>query len=176
MASGRDEPTESSRSGVEPGDVPGTRPVALSRLDALVGEWETEFSFEARFFGPGSPAVSGRGGRTTFRWFDGEFFLIQRATADEPSAPNGIMIIGVGPDPETFEQHYYDSRGVARVYRMSLKEGIWKLWREAPGFHQRYSGAFSEDGNRITGAWEKSTDGSEWSHDFDLSYIRTSTS
>ena len=31
-----------------------------------------------------------------------------------------------------FEQHYYDSRGVARVYQMSLEGGIWKLWREAP--------------------------------------------
>jgi hypothetical protein len=80
-------------------------PEALSRLDALVGEWEMEFSFEAGFFGPGTPAVSGRGGRTTFQWFDGEFFLIQRATAEDPSVPSGIMIIGVGTDPETFEQH-----------------------------------------------------------------------
>jgi hypothetical protein len=83
------------------------------------------------------------------------------------------MIIGVGPDPETFEQHYYDSRGVARVYQMSLNEGTWKLWREAPGFHQRYTGVFSEDGNRIMGAWEKSADGSEWKHDFELSYIKS---
>ena len=59
---------------------------------------------------------------------------------------------------------------------MSLNEGTWKLWREAPGFHQRYTGVFSEDGNRIMGAWEKSADGSEWLHDFDLSYIRTSNS
>lgn len=173
MASARDESTASSRSGMEPGDVPATRPEALNRLDALVGEWEMEFSFEAGFFGPGTPAVSGRGGRTTFQWFDGEFFLIQRATAEDPSVPSGIMIIGVGTDPETFEQHYYDSRGVARVYQMSLNEGTWKLWREAPGFHQRYTGVLSEDGNRITGAWEKSADGSEWKHDFELSYIKT---
>ena len=36
-------------------------------------------------------------------------------------------------DPATFEQHNYDSRGVARVYQMSLEGGIWKLWREHPG-------------------------------------------
>jgi hypothetical protein len=35
-------------------------------------------------------------------------------------------------DPATFEQHYYDSRGVAPVYQMILEGGIWKLWREAP--------------------------------------------
>jgi hypothetical protein len=173
MASARDESTASGPSGIGPGDVPAARPEALSRLDALVGEWEMEFSFKAGFFGPGSPPVSGRGGRTTFQWFDGEFFLIQRATAEDPSVPRGIMIIGVGTDPETFEQHYYDSRGVARVYQMTLNEGTWKLWREAPGFHQRYTGVFSGDGNRITGAWEKSADGSEWKHDFELSYIKT---
>jgi hypothetical protein len=80
-------------------------------------------TYEAGFFGPGSPAVSGRGGHTTFQWFEGEFFLIQRATVGDPSVPRGIMIIGVGTESETFEQHYYDSRGVARVYQMSLNEG-----------------------------------------------------
>jgi hypothetical protein len=64
-------------------------------------------------------------------------------------------------------QHYYDSRGVARVYEMSLADGAWKLWREAPGFCQRFSGVLSDDGTRIDGAWQKSDDGAEWTHDFD---------
>src|SRR2546426_7296926 len=110
--------------GVEPGDIPVERPAALSRLDALVGTWEMEASFEAGFFGPGSPAFTARSGRTTFHWLEGQFFLIQRATVEDPSAPSGIMIIGVGETPEIFEQHYYDSRGVARVYQMSLNEGL----------------------------------------------------
>src|SRR2546422_11423853 len=50
--------------GVEPGDIPVERPAALSRLDALVGNWEMEASFEAGFFGPGSSAFTARGGRT----------------------------------------------------------------------------------------------------------------
>lgn len=166
MTSARDE-------AMEPGDVPASRPEALRRLDGLLGEWETEASFEAGFFGPGSPAVSGRG-RTTFEWFDGGFFLIQRATAEDPGAPSGIMIIGLDTEPGTFEQHYFDSRGVARVYQMSLDGTTWKLWRAAPGFHQRYTGVFSEGGNRITGAWEKSEDGSNWSHDFELRYTKRS--
>jgi hypothetical protein len=171
MTSARDEPTPPDASDIGPRDVPAARPEALIRLDVLLGEWAMEFSFEAGFFGPGTPAVSG-GGRTTFHWFDGKYFLIQRTSAEDPSAPSGIMIIGVGTAPGTFEQHYYDSRGVDRVYQMTLDMGIWKLWREAPGFHQRYTGVFSEDGNKITGAWEKSVDGSEWKHDFDLSYTK----
>lgn len=56
-----------------PGDIPAGRPQALSRLDALLGDWEMEVLFEAGYFGPGSPAVAGRGGHTAFAWLDGEF-------------------------------------------------------------------------------------------------------
>jgi hypothetical protein len=73
-----------------------------------------EVSFEAGYFGPGSPPVAGRG-RIRFTWPDGEFFLIQRFTAGNPTAPSGIAIIGPGETAETFCQHYYDSRGVARI-------------------------------------------------------------
>jgi hypothetical protein len=163
--------TSEPRETVGPADIAAERSAALKRLDALVGEWETEATFQAGFFGPGTPAVTGRG-RTTFRWLEGEFFLIQRATVEDPAAPSGIMIIGPGETPETLEQHYYDSRGVARVYRMSLNEGVWRIWREAPGFWQRYTGVFSADGTTIEGAWEKSADGSEWNHDFVLNYIK----
>lgn len=57
---------------------------------------------------------------------------------------------------------------------MTLDGGVWKLWREAPGFWQRYAGQICDDGNRITGAWEVSADGQTWMHDFSLTYIKTS--
>jgi hypothetical protein len=155
-----------------PGDVPAGRPGSLDRLDVLTGEWEMQAAFDAGYFGPGSPAVTRGGGRTTFEWLEGRFYLIQRFVVEEPAAPSGIAIIGPGRDPEAFEQHYYDSRGVARVYQMSLDGGVWKLWREAPGFWQRYTGVLSDDGNRITGAWEGSPDGREWKHDFGLTYVK----
>ncbi len=53
--------------------------------------------------------------------------MIQRFTAGNPTAPSGIAIIGPGETAETFCQHYYDSRGVARIYQMSLNDGVWKL-------------------------------------------------
>lgn len=165
------EKTTDSSERVEPGDIPSERPAAIGRLGVLVGEWKTEASFTAGFFGPGSPAVSGAG-NTTFQWLEGEHFLIQRSSAEDPGAPTAIMIIGAGETPETLEQHYYDSRGVARVYQVNLEGGVWKIWREAPGFWQRYTGAISEDERTITGAWEKSADGSEWEHDFELNYAK----
>jgi hypothetical protein len=132
-----------------------------------------EASFPAGAFGPDTPAMTRRGGRTTFEWLPGRAFLIQRFGSDVAEAPSGIAIIGPGDDPGYLCQHYFDSRGVKRVYRTSLEQGTWRLRREAPGFHQRFAGRLSDDGSRIEGAWEKSADGLEWERDFALTYIRT---
>jgi len=148
------------------------RPASLDRLDVLVGRWEMEASFEPGYFGPGTPATTSSAGRTTFEWLPGKFFLIQRFVVDHPAAPSGIAIIGPGEQAGSWSQHYYDSRGVARVYQMSLADGIVRIWREAPGFWQRYTGALSGDGATISGAWERSADGREWQHDFGLTYTR----
>jgi hypothetical protein len=58
------------------------------------------------------------------------------------------------------------------MYRMMLSGGIWTLWREFPGFSQRFHATFSEDGKVITARWEKSNDGSNWERDFDLTYTK----
>lgn len=57
-----------------------------------------------------------------------------------------------------------DACGVFRVDQMSLNDGIWKLWRDAPGFSQRFIGTFSDDDDTINGYWEISDGGGvEWS-------------
>jgi hypothetical protein len=155
-----------------PGDIPDERLVSLDRLNVLVGQWETEATFKAGFLGPGSPETTSRG-RASIQWLEGRFFLIQRFVNEHPAVPSGIAIIGTSEERNTFAQHYYDSRGVARGYQMTLEGREWKLWREAPGFWQRYIGAISEDGTTITGAWEAYADGREWKHDFDLTYVKT---
>ena len=146
------------------GEIPAERPTSLAALDVLVGEWDTQALF------PGSPPVSG-GGRTTFEWLEGQYFLIQRVTATQPDGPGLIAIIGAGPDG-SLAQDYFDNRGVHRIYQMSLDGVAWKVWRESPGFFQRYTGTLSADGTVIAGAWEKSVDGSRWEHDFDLIYTK----
>jgi hypothetical protein len=123
-------------------------------LNVLTGTWEMEARFEAGYFGPGSPAITGRGGRTTFDWPDGRFFLTQRFVNEHPAAPSGIAIIGPGEEPDVFSQHYYDSRGVARVYQMTLHGREWKIWRAAPGFWQRYTGMISDDARPSPGPGE----------------------
>jgi len=141
-----------------------SRNPALEHLDALVGEWR----MEAR--PPGGPPWPGEA-RVTFEWLEGGTFLIERWTVEMPEAPDGIAIIGGGDEPEILRQYYFDSRGVHRVYEMTLRDGVWKLWRDSPDpFPQRFSGTFSDDGKTIAGRWEKAEDGSEWETDFDLTY------
>lgn len=142
------------------------RDAALDRLDALIGEWTMEAT------PPGGPRWPGEA-RVRFEWLEGRTFVIERWTVDLPEAPDGIAIIGAGDEPESFRQHYFDSRGVARIYEMTLRDGTWRLWRDAPDpFPQRFSATFSEDGATITGRWEKAEDGSTWETDFDLIYRR----
>lgn len=94
-----------------------------------------------------------------------------------PQAPDGLMVIRADPGTGAYTQHYFDSRGVARLYAMGFEDGVWTLTRESPDFtpldfRQRFTGTFSEDGNTITGAWEAGFDGGGWEHDFDLTYRR----
>ncbi|NUT36465.1 MAG: hypothetical protein HOV79_25710 [Hamadaea sp.] len=148
------------------------RPAELDRLDVLVGVWESEATFDAGFFGPGSPEVKGLG-RTAFEWMEGGRFLLQRFTNEHPDAPDGLTVIGLSEGGEsTFVQNYFDSRGVARVYRMEIDGREWRLWRYAPGFSQRFAGVIAADGRSIAGAWEASEDGQTWRHDFRLTYAR----
>jgi hypothetical protein len=136
----------------------------MERLEALVGEWTMEAG------PPGGPPWPGDA-RVSFEWLD-RTYLIERWTVEMPEAPDGIAIIGPDQSGENLVQHYFDSRGVARVYGMSLDGGVWKLWRDGEDFSQRFSGTFSEDGTRIEGRWEIAHDGETWETDFDLTYVR----
>ncbi len=143
----------------------------LEALTPLVGEWRMVATFKDM-----PPADIGA--RVTFAWLPGERFLIQRWEVPIPEAPDGIAIIGADPaHAGRYLQHYFDSRGVARVYKMSLENEVWTLWRDEADFSpldfsQRYTGTFSDDGKTIAGAWEICHDGKTWEHDFALSYTR----
>jgi hypothetical protein len=135
-----------------------------ARLEPLIGEWVVEGTH------PADPSMAVRG-RAVFEWLDGGRFVVQRWTVEHPDFPNGIAILGEGESG--FAQHYFDSRGVARVYAMSVTDETWELSRESPEFSQRFIGTFSEDGSTITGRWEK-LDGSNWELDFHLTYTKSS--
>jgi hypothetical protein len=136
----------------------------MNALDALVGEWTMEAT------PPGGPPWPGQAD-VSFEWL-ADAYLIQRWTIEMPEAPDGIAILGPDQSGERLVQHYFDSRGIARIYDMSLEDGVWKLWRDGDDFSQRFTGTFSEDGRRIEGRWEIARDGETWETDFDLTYIK----
>jgi len=150
---------------------------ALARLGVLVGEW----ALEARFPGdqPAPPTAVERGpqARTRFEWtLDGQF-LLQRTEVPVPEVPDSLAIVSVDPETGAYTQHYYDSRGVVRLYAMTFANGAWTLTRESADFspldfQQRFTATFGPDGNTISGAWEKRAGGAGWEHDFGLTYRR----
>ena len=153
---------------------PNEAPVGLG-LDPLVGEWSMQAAF------PGAPP-SDLHGLTVFEWAAAGTLLVQRWEVPHPDAPDGVAVIRLDGEGggENYLQHYFDSRGVARIYEMSFAHGVWKLSRTTADlspldFWQRFSGTFSADGNTIDGRWESSRDGSSWEHDFDLVYRRLSS-
>jgi hypothetical protein len=139
----------------------------IEHLDVLVGRWTMTASFNS----DGPPPLA----ETTFEWLEGRTFLVQRWRVDHPDAPDGIAVIGYDAEKATLLQHYFDSRGVVRVYDMSLVGNTWQLIRIGKDFSQRYIGTFDESRDVITGSWEASSDGgATWERDFDLTYTRAS--
>jgi hypothetical protein len=137
---------------------------ALKVLDVLVGEWEIELSH------PLIPDTLH--GRADFEWLLGGQFLLERSSVEHPDFPYGIFVIGYDEEAGHYKMHYFDSRGITRLYEMSMEGGVWKVWRDDPDFSQRFTGRFSDDGNTITGNWEISEDGTKWEHDFAATYKR----
>jgi hypothetical protein len=131
--------------------------VSDSRLDVLIGEWDTEIPL---------PDGLVRGHVTTERL--GEF-LVQRATVERPEFPDSVSIL----DPARGQMHYFDTRGVARVFDLDLSDRVLTLSRADDDWNQRYVGEISEDGRSIEGRWERSQDpDSPLEHDFDMNYRR----
>jgi hypothetical protein len=145
-------------------DLPRKRSPDLEALNTLVGTWTTAFTHVAL-----PDTVHGQ---KTFEWLEGNHFLIERSRMEHPEVPDSIGIIGADDSGEGLAAHYFDSRGVARIYQMSLKDGIWKTWRDAPGFSQRFTGTFSDDDKTIKVVGELSRDGVTWEHDFEQLYTK----
>jgi hypothetical protein len=138
---------------------------SLKQFEALIGEWDTVGTH------PLVPAALK--GHSTFEWLREGALLVWRFTW-ESAIPNAYSVIGHDDTLEPCSMLYTDERGVARIYQMSLDGGVWKQWRDSPGFSQRMTGIFSADGKTITGHGELSRDGATWEGDLDVTYTRKS--
>ncbi|MFI5285183.1 MAG: hypothetical protein ACHQ4F_02575 [Candidatus Dormibacteria bacterium] len=139
----------------------------LADLAPIVGEWQMELSNAAFLPGPQQTV----NGQVVFAWIE-EGGLIAMRQEDKAT-----WVIGRDDESDEYTVLYYDSRGVSRVYHMTLVNRQWRLWRNHPEFSQRYEGLISDDDDTITSHWEKSTDGGKtWNHDFDMKLSRSESS
>ena len=136
----------------------------LAALGRLVGEWETEATHPLF---PGTVKA-----RATFEWLRGGRFMIWRTDGNPPgTVPNAIAVIGGGDTPGTWPMHYFDERGVFRIYHVEAVGEGWRFWRNEPGFSQRATGSFDADGTVMRLATELDRDGT-FEPDLEVTYRR----
>ena len=112
-----------------------------------------------------------RGRQSCTRLYGGPLLEL-RSTVDDPVFPDSLSVICPADDDGGFAMHYFDSRGVSRVYEMSLEDRVWRLFRESRDpFPQRFTGTIAADGRTIDGDWERQDDGA-WVLDFEMTYRR----
>jgi hypothetical protein len=132
----------------------------LSKLEVLIGEWRPEV--------PGADIPA----KVTFEWLEGGGFVIQRSTVEATDFPNGVMVIGATGPGGGLRQHYFDSRGVHRVYAVGFDGTELTLARDAPGFEQRLSARLGDDGATLAGVWQLNQDDAGFRDDVAFTYRR----
>jgi hypothetical protein len=111
--------------GARSSDARDARTRTLERLSPLIGEWSLETSVAP----PGAVRA-----RSVVEWGPGRRLLLQRTEIDHPDAPDGLWVIAAESDGDRYNGHYFDSRGIVRLYAMTFDGGMWTLLREAPDF------------------------------------------
>lgn len=143
---------------------PPTQHPGLQGWQRLVGTWATEATHPAL---PGIVVT----GLATFEWLEDQRFLIWRSHYDHPEIPDAITVTGIIDGKPSM--HYFDPRGVHRVFAAGITAGTWRFWNDTPGFSQRFTGVLSEDGDRIAGQGQLSRDGARWEDDLAITYRRS---
>lgn len=140
---------------------------SLQQFERLIGEWTMVGTH------PGFPSPVH--GHSSFEWLKQGLLLVWHFDWERSGPPSALSVIGHDDvdSVDTCSMLYADERGVARIYQMHLDGGVWKTWRDSPGFSQRTTGTFSADGNTIVVHGELSRDGTQWEQDLDVTYTRT---
>ena len=136
---------------------------SLARLERLVGDWEVEARWPGDAVGPAH-------GRVSVAWHDSKAHLVLTSAMDDP-VPDSVSIIGCDGANDGYLSLYSDDRGVCRIFRMSIDENEWMLWRDGIPFGQRFIVHTADGGDTMAGGWEIEKDG-VLVHDFAIAYRR----
>ena len=130
----------------------------MSALDRLLGTWGITMHHSAM-----SEPITGR--QRYERVLDGAFVL-QRWTYDHPDFPDAMALLS------NDRYHYFDVRGITRVFDFEVDEAGWSMIRLDEDFSQRSTARFhGPDAVESTG--EVSHDnGVTWQPDCTMPYRR----
>jgi hypothetical protein len=138
------------------------RDPSLEPFEALIGTWNTEASHRLV-----DEVVRGS---VTFEWLEGAHFVVQRSHNDHELFPDAISVIGAPESGDGLVMEYFDSRGVRRTYNVSIKDGVLRWWRDAPGFDQRFTATLGHD--VCEGMHQIAETPGDWQDDMKVTYRR----
>src|SRR6185503_13348180 len=127
----------------------------MREFEPLIGEWHGEGEIAA------DPPIKLSVEATIERL---GAFTVFRSAGEPAELPATLSIIGGAADGEPQPMHYFDSRGVKRLYLTAIEGSTWKIWTapgedwngpDGPGFNQRWIAEISADGKTIDGRWER---------------------
>ena len=100
----------------------------MSDLDRLIGTW----AFTMHHVAMSEPVT----GRQRYEWvLDGAFVLVHW-TYDHPDFPDALALLA---DDRC---HYFDVRGIVRVFSVAVDDGGWSMIRLDEDFSQRFVARF----------------------------------
>ena len=123
---------------------------AYQLLTPFIGTWRTTGNMKVE----DSESDLRITGTDTYEWLPGGFFILHKVDVlIGEDRKESIEVIGYDAASNNYPMHSYDNHGETSVLHASEHHGIWTFL----GDNIRFTGAFSEDGNTISGIWEQAT-------------------
>jgi hypothetical protein len=140
----------------------------LHRLEVLVGTWKTEGWTRAT----GEVPAERIDATDTYEWLVEGVALLHRVDARVGDLKvDGAEIIGYDPERAGYVTQYFGADGPTAYEANLSEEGerpLWTMWSP----DTRFSGEFSDDGDVITGRWQRLLDGSTWADWMDITLTK----
>ena len=138
---------------------------ALAPFDRALGAWKVTGSH---------PYLPGRviRGHVTFERIEGGAFVRMHSKMEDPDIPEGVAIFGTDDDEGTSTMLYFDVRGVARTYDVTMDADGFTWSRDSAKFAQSFRVTIAKDGRSMEGVGTMKKEGGEVEPDLRLSYAR----
>lgn len=138
---------------------------AMRRLEPFVGTWRMVGRMKLE---DGSEIQIG--GTDIYEWLPGEYFLIHRVVDVHMGEVivNAIEIIGYDAENHRYVAHAYDNQGNIETMSAFLDEDTWIFSNDSA----RFTGSFSNDGEKLKGRWDRSADGVNWKPWMDITLLK----